>query len=169
MTCFRYNTTQKISSLRQVIVYENFLLYCFPTFSFEGKLRKYDISVKWKHMKTNESKIFSALFTNFCKTSILLFMQYVNYANIAWASTNRSKLKRLYRCQKDAARLICHKDQFTHASPLLNDTKAVNVFKLNIFRILCKCKQILNPHVFHNIFTHRRKTKYALGNENSIQ
>ena len=50
--------------------------------------------------------------------------------------------------------------------------KALNVFKLNIFNILCsmyKCKQNLNPAVFRNIFTHRAKTKYALRNEYSIQ
>ena len=96
---------------------------------------------------------------------------YVNYANIAWVSTSKSKLERLYRCQKHAARAIYHKDRYTHASPLLNDTKALNVFKLNIFNILCfmyKCKQNLNPPVFHNVFTHRTKTKYALRNEYSI-
>ena len=50
--------------------------------------------------------------------------------------------------------------------------KALNIFKLNIFNILCfmyKCKQNLNPPVFRNIFTHRTKTKYALQNEYSIQ
>ena len=49
--------------------------------------------------------------------------------------------------------------------------KALNVFKLNIFNILCfmyKCKQNLNP-VFCSIFTHRTKTKYALRNKNYIQ
>ena len=61
---------QKISSsLRPAIVYENFIFSqkcafaercCFLTFSFEGKLRKYDISVKQKHTKTNENVIFSA-------------------------------------------------------------------------------------------------------------
>ena len=97
---------------------------------------------------------------------------YVNYANIAWASTSKSKLERLYCCQKHDARVIYHKDRYTHASRLLNDMKALNVFKLNIFNILCfmyKCKQNLNPPVFHNIFTHRTKTKYALRNEYSIQ
>ena len=48
---------------------------CFLTFSFEGKLRKYDISVKRKHTKTNENMIFSAIFTNFRKRKILFFMQ----------------------------------------------------------------------------------------------
>ena len=70
--------------LRAAVVYENFIFTqkyafaercCFLTFSFEGKLRKYDISVKRKHTKTNENMIFSALFTNFRKTKILFFMQ----------------------------------------------------------------------------------------------
>ena len=50
--------------------------------------------------------------------------------------------------------------------------KALNVFKLNIFNILCfmyKCKQNLNPPVIRNIFTRRTKAKYALRNEYSIQ
>ena len=97
---------------------------------------------------------------------------YVNYANIPWASTSKSKLERLYRCQKHAACVIYHKDRYTHASPLLNDMKALNIFKLNIFNILCfmfKCKQNLNAPVFRNIFTHRTKTKYVLRNEYSIQ
>ena len=84
IACFRYNRTQKISSLRPAIIYENFIFTqkyafaercCFLTFSFEGKLRKYDISVKRKHTKTNKNMIFSALFTNFHKTKILFFMQ----------------------------------------------------------------------------------------------
>ena len=73
---------------------------------------------------------------------------------------------------KATTRVIYHKDWYTHASPLLNDMKALNVFQLNIFNILClmcKCKQNLNPTVFHNIFTHRTKTKCALRNENSVK
>ena len=46
----------------------------FLTFSFEGKLRKYDISVKRKNTKTNVNMTFYALFTNFRKTKILFFM-----------------------------------------------------------------------------------------------
>ena len=50
--------------------------------------------------------------------------------------------------------------------------KAFNNFQLNIFNTLCfmyKCKQNLSSPVFHNIFTHRKKIKYSLRNENSIQ
>ena len=101
-----------------------------------------------------------------------LIHSYVNYVNIAWASPSKSKLERLYRCNLHAARVIYHKGWYTHLSPLLNDMKALNAFKLNIFNILCfmyKCKQNLNPPVFRNIFTHKTKTKFAFRNENSIQ
>ena len=74
-TCFRYSNT----SLRADIVYKNFIFTqeyafaercCFLTFSFEGKFRKFDISVKRKLTKTNENTIFSSLFTYFSKTKI---------------------------------------------------------------------------------------------------
>ena len=42
---------------------------------------------------------------------------YVNYANIAWARTSKSKLERLYRFQKHAARVIYIKDRYTNAIP----------------------------------------------------
>ena len=48
---------------------------------------------------------------------------YINYANIAWASTSKSKLQHLYRCKKHAAHVIYHKDWYTYASPLLNYVK----------------------------------------------
>ena len=105
-------------------------------------------------------------------TIFFVYYYYVNYVNIAWASTSKSKLQRLYRCQKHAARLIYHKGRYTHASPLYNYMKTLNLFQLNIFNILCfmyKCNQNLNSPVFRNIFTHGTKTKYVLGNENYIQ
>ena len=70
--------------LRAAVVYENFIFTqkyafaercCFLTFSFEGKFRKYDISVKRKHTETNEKMIFSILFTSFRRTKVLVFMQ----------------------------------------------------------------------------------------------
>ena len=48
---------------------------CFLRFLFEGKFRKYDISVKRKHTKTNENIIFSVFFTIFRKTKIVFFMR----------------------------------------------------------------------------------------------
>ena len=59
---------------------------CFFTFSFEGKFRKYDISMNQKHTNTNENMIFSVLFTNFRKTKILIFMQCRNRNNAQFVS-----------------------------------------------------------------------------------
>ena len=41
------------------------------------------------------------------ETILFLFIHnYVNYTNIPWASTSKSKFERLYHCQKHAARAI---------------------------------------------------------------
>ena len=143
-----------------------------------------DENLSWKqHIEIMSSNIFKRMGILYKSRDVLskqclkqLYFSfihgYVNYANIAWASPSKSKLERLYRCQKHAPRVIYHKDWYTHTSPLLNDMKTLNVFKLNIFNILCfmyKCKQNLDPPVFRNIFTHRKKTKYALQNKYSVQ
>ena len=52
---------------------------------------------------------------------------YVNYAHVARASTSKSKLERLYRCQKHPASGTYHKYRYTHANPLLKDMKALNL------------------------------------------
>ena len=101
-----------------------------------------------------------------------LIHNYVNYANIAWESISKSKLERVYSCQKHATRIIYHKYWYTHASPLLNDMKVLFVFHVHIFDILCfiyTCKQNSNSSIFRNTVTHRTKTKYILRNENSIE
>ena len=49
---------------------------------------------------------------------------YLNYDNIVWASTNKSKLNMLLRKQKHA-----DKDKFTHAKPLLRAMKALNIYQ----------------------------------------
>ena len=143
-----------------------------------------DENLSWKqHIEIPSSKIYKsigilykprdALSKQCLKHLYFSFIHsYVNYANITWASVSKSKLERLYRCQKHAARVIYHKDRYAHASPLLNDMKSLNVFKLNNFNFLCfmyKCKQSSNLPIFCNIFTHRTKTKYVLRIEYSIQ
>ena len=58
---------------------------------------------------------------------------YLNYVNTAWASTSKCKLERFYYCQIHAARVIYHKDWYTHVNSLLKDMKVLSVFRLNIF------------------------------------
>ena len=80
---------------------------------------------------------------------------YLNYANIVWASTNKSKLKTLLRRQKHAARIIHFKNNYTHARPLLQNMEALNVYQLNIQQTLLfmhKVKHGNIPTVFKNSF-----------------
>jgi len=96
---------------------------------------------------------------------------YINYANIVWASTSKSKLERIYRQQKHSARLINFKDRYTHAKPLLEDMKALNVYELNVFNILCfmyKCRYNLSPYVFRDIYKLKPINKYTLRRNQSL-
>ena len=90
---------------------------------------------------------------------------HLNYANIAWASTYKSKLEGLYRHQKHAARIINFKDRFTDAQPLLHNMKALNIFQINLFHIIFfmfKCKKKIAPPIFHNLFTPIPENEYNI-------
>ena len=90
---------------------------------------------------------------------------YLNYANIAWGSTQKTKLSTLYRQQKHAIRLLSFKDQFTHSRPLFKEIGGLNIYEINIFNILClmfKCKNKALPKAFEGLFTLKPKNKYQL-------
>ena len=90
---------------------------------------------------------------------------YLNYANIARGSTQKTKLSTLYRPQKHAIRLLSFKDQFTHSRPFFKEIGALNIYEINIFNILClmfKCKNKACPKAFENLSTLKTKTKYQL-------
>ena len=72
--------------------------------------------------------------TTFIKTVVFFFYSlsyHMNYANITWARSYKSKLEGLYCHQKHAARIINFKDKFTLAQPLLHDMKSLNIFQIN--------------------------------------
>ena len=90
---------------------------------------------------------------------------YLNYANLAWGSTQKTKLSALYRQQKHSIRLLSFKDQFTHSRTLFKEIGALNIYEINIFNILClmfKCKNRACPKAFENLFTLKPKNKYQL-------
>ena len=47
---------------------------------------------------------------------------------MTWASTYKTKLKKLFGKQKQAARIVFNQDRFTHARPLLKTLNALNVY-----------------------------------------
>ena len=58
---------------------------------------------------------------------------YLNYANIACASTSKSNSISLYRHQKHAIRIIYDKDRFGHSKSLFKHTKALTLYEINLF------------------------------------
>ena len=67
-----------------------------------------DENVTWKpHINTISTKISKSI-------SILYRVRLINYANLAWGSTQKTKLSTLYCEQKHSIRLLSFKDQFTH-------------------------------------------------------
>ena len=64
-----------------------------------------------------------------------LFVQnYLNYANLVWCSTHKTKLSTLYLQQKHTIRLLSLKDHLRHSRPL-KEISALNVYELNTFDI----------------------------------
>ena len=72
------------------------------------------------------------------------FLHYLNYANLSWASTNRTNLKKLLSQQKHAVRIINNRTHFDHTSELFKSQKILNIFKLNILNVAVFMHQIRN-------------------------
>ena len=90
----------------------------------ENKVSK-NAGVLYNTSKLRNSKCLRSIYFAFIHS-------YINYANIAWASTNKIKLKRLFGKQKQAAaRIIFNQDKFTHARPLLKTLNALDVYDIN--------------------------------------
>ena len=58
---------------------------------------------------------------------------YLNYANIAWASTYFTKLKTIHYQQKHAARIIFNEVNLIHSRPLLQSLNALNIYQINSY------------------------------------
>ena len=96
---------------------------------------------------------------------------YLNYANIVWASNNKSNLISLYRHRKHAIRIIYDKDRFAHTKPLFKHAKILTVYEINQFLILpliFNCKNRTVPFVFHNLYTLKPPSKYSLRTGNVL-
>ena len=103
-----------------------------------------DENLAWKkHIELIESKmsknigiLYKAKFLLTClKNTYFSFIQsYLIYANIAWSSTNQTKLKKIYSKQKHASRIIFQEDRYTHARPLMKTLNALYIYQINIFQ-----------------------------------
>ena len=101
-----------------------------------------DVNLTWKnHIEVIENKISKYIgvlyrashllnFKNFLK--IYFIHIYISYANIALASNFKTKLQGILEKQNQAALITFHANRPDHSRPLLKETKALNVYPINI-------------------------------------
>ena len=85
--------------------------------------------VFYKTSKLINSKYLRSIYFSFIHS-------YINFANIAWASTNNNKLKKLFGKQKLAACIMFNQDKFTHPRPLLKTLNVLNAYQINLLQVL---------------------------------
>lgn len=116
------------------------------------------IGILYKTRDILNKKLLTQLYFSFIHS-------YLNYGNIAWASTHKSKLSVLYRRQKHALRVINFQDRYTHTKPFFDEMNILNVYELNVYNILLfliKCKLLTAPSIFHPIYTLKPPNKYNM-------
>ena len=126
-----------------------------------------DENISWRdHIKTVENKLsknigllYQAkqfLDENSLKTLYFSYIHsYLNYANIAWASTHFTKLKTISYKQKQATRIVFNEDRLCHSRPLLRELNALNIYQINLFQVLKFMHRFTIddlPKVFKNVF-----------------
>ena len=70
--------------------------------------------------------------------------RYINYANLGWASTLRTNLKKIHSYQKHSIRIIFCKDKFSHTKELFVQNKVFNAYQLNISNNLIFMHKVRN-------------------------
>ena len=122
------------------------------------------IGIFYKSRNTLSKDLLKQLYFSFIHS-------YLNYGNIAWGSTCKTNLISLYRSQKHAIRVINFKNRYTHTKPLFEEMKILNVYEINVFKVICfmfKCKLKLSPPIFHNIYQLKPSNKYTLRSKDVV-
>ena len=104
----------------------------------ENKVSK-NVSVLYKTNKLINFKCLRSIYFWFIHP-------YINYANIAWASINKTKLKKLFGKQKQVARIEFNQDRFRHALPLLKTLNTLNVYQITLLQVLLFVDKIRSVH-----------------------
>ena len=128
-----------------------------PKFNVSSKISK-SIGILYRTRCVLNKKLLTQLYYSFIHS-------YLNYGNLAWASTNKTKLEVLYRHQKHAIRVINFKDRYTHTKPFFEEMKILDIYQMNITNILIflfKCKLKTCPPIFLNLYKERPPNKYNM-------
>ena len=84
---------------------------------------------------------------------------FLNYANIAWASTRITKLKTLLYKQKQAVSIVFNEGRLSQSKPLFKNLNALNVQKINLYQHLNFMYRLGNsdiPAIFNDIVKKNR-------------
>ena len=161
----RYHERDKIPLKLPNLCINNYEIKREVSLNFLGVLL--DENVAWRaHIKYIEGKISRNIgllyrakpFLNPSCLKLLYFSfihSYLNYANIAWCSTNKNKLKKLFNMQKHAIRIISNERRYTPSQPLFINLNILNIYQINIYHILIfmfKINKSIIPKIFNPLF-----------------
>ena len=59
---------------------------------------------------------------------------YINYGNIAWGSTTRKNLLKIYSQQTHAIQIIYSENRLSHTKELFTECKILTVYQVNIWK-----------------------------------
>jgi len=161
----RYHERDKIPLKLPNLCINNYEIKREVSFKFLGVLL--DENVTWRcQIKYIEGKISRKIgmlyrakpFLNLSCLKLLYFSfihSYLNYASIAWCSTNKNKLKKLFNMQKHAIRIISNKSRYTPSRPLFINLNILNIYQINIYHLLIfmfKINKSIIPKIFNPLF-----------------
>ena len=161
----KQDDSKKIPQKLPMLILNNTTLERINSIKFLGAIL--DENTNWnRHMKLVENKIQknigildrASLYLDKESLKSIYFSfinSYISYCNIAWASTSKTKLTRIFTKQKHAFRIIYYESKYVHSEPLMRKMNALNVYQINIFRILrFKQKHKLYKKIHKYLQTH---------------
>ena len=79
----------------------------------------------------------------------LFFPGYLNYGNIAWTSSTKSKLRKIESHQKQALNAIPKNDnqEITNSRKFMEENGILNVYKLNLYQVLNFMLRVYNETI----------------------
>ena len=85
-----------------------------------------------------------------------LILPYINYCNLVWATSAKTKINSIHLLQKKAIRICTGAQYLAHTNSLFSNLKTLKVFDINSLQSLIfmyKYKNKLLPPSFHDFFT----------------
>ena len=163
-----------------MLILNNTILERVNSIKFLGVILDEDIN--WnRHIEIVENKILknigilyrALLYLDIERLKSIYFSlihSYISYCNIAWESTSKTKLIRIFTKQKRAFQIIHNKSKYVQSKPLMQKMNALNIYQINIFQILRfmhKHKLNKNQKIFANSLNkieQKYPTKYSSNN-----